>query len=299
MKTYIGVDLGGTNVRTAIVDEQGHILNECKRATDAQKGPEHVVPKIIEMIESLDGYQQCFGIGLGVPGPVDTEKGCMLMSTNLLGFTNYPLAQTMEKHFDIPVFIDNDVNVACLGEATLGSGRHAKSVYYITISTGIGGALVVDQRVIAGKHGYAGEIGNMIIDRNRSKVNDLNIGALENEASGTAITRKGKSLFGEDIRHAGDIFALIDKDDQKALALVDLMAYDIAQAMSSIALIVDPEVFVLGGGVMKSKNYFLPKVIEYYHEMIFAPMKNVQIMEATLAEPGIIGAAMLPMTYIK
>ncbi len=146
----------------------------------------------------------------------------------------------------------------------------------------------------------AGEIANIIIDRNREKVNYLNIGAVENEASGTALTRKGRRLFGEDmIAHAGDVFALARQGNSEALALCDEMAYDIAVMFSIIAHVVDPAVFVIGGGVMKGKDVFFEKMERDFRSMIHKGMQTVKFKEAQLEEPGIIGAAMLPKAYLK
>ncbi|MEF2781609.1 MAG: ROK family protein, partial [Clostridium sp.] len=295
MKTYIGVDLGGTNVRVAKVDENGNILQLVKQPTEVDKGREYVVEKIISMIESIEGYEDCAGIGMGVPGPVDTKNKVMILSTNLSGFKGFEFAKIISDHFKKPTFLDNDVNVAGMGEALLGAGKGKDIVYYVTISTGIGGALVVNEKVIAGKNGHAGEIANLVIDRNRNKVNYLNVGAVENEASGTAITKKGKAVFGENaIQHAGDVFDLARKGNEQALQLCDEVAYDLAMMFSQIAHVVDPEVFVLGGGVMKGKDVFFDKMESYYRDLIHQGMQTVEFVEAELEEPGIVGAAMLP-----
>lgn len=193
--------------------------------------------------------------------------------------------------------MDNDVKVAALGEAVLGGGKGYPIVYYVTISTGIGGALVIDQKVISGQNGHAGEIGNICIDRNREKYNILNIGAVENEASGTAITRKGREVFGDQITNAGDVFELARQGDEKALKIVDEMAYDLAVMFCAIGHIVDPHVFVVGGGVMKGKDVFFEKMEKYYRDMIHVGMQPVVFTQAVLEEPGIMGAAMLPMTH--
>ncbi|MFR5600630.1 MAG: ROK family protein, partial [Holdemania filiformis] len=206
MKTYLGIDLGGTNVRVAKVTRDGIVLAEVKRPSLAQEGPRRVMDNMMEMIREITGYTECEGNGVGVPGPVDTINGKMLMATNLPGFELYPIAAELTQNFNMPAYVDNDANVAGLAEALVGAGKGLPVVYYVTISTGIGGALVVDGKVVSGKHGHAGEIANIIIDRNREKINHLNIGAVENEASGVAITRKGKALFGDQIRHAGDVF---------------------------------------------------------------------------------------------
>lgn len=298
MKHYIGIDLGGTNVRAAMVNENGEVLQIVKEATEINLGTSHVMEKLKNMIRQLDGYEKVSGIGLGVPGPVDIKNGVMVLSSNLPGFKGYPIAQEIQDTFNIPTYIDNDANVAGLGEARQGAGKGADSCYYVTISTGIGGAMVVDGKVVSGKTGHAGEIGNIIIDRNREKVNHLNVGAVENEASGTAITRKGKAIFGDSIEHAGHVFDLARKGNGEAAELVDQMAYDLAVMFSSIALIVDPEIIVIGGGVMnKAKDVFFEKMESYFRTMIHPGMQSVRLVEASLEEPGIVGAAMLPMSH--
>lgn len=299
MKTYIGVDLGGTNIRAAKVDEQGKILAMVKDSSEPDKGAEHVMDKMIKLIESLDGYETCEGIGLGIPGPIDTNNGKIIVSTNLPKLVGFPIADYISKHFNKPVFMDNDVKVAALGEAVLGGGKGYPIVYYVTISTGIGGALVVDNKVISGQNGHAGEIGNICIDRNRNKYNILNVGAAENEASGTAITRIGKEVFGDGIKDAGDVFAFAREGDEKALKIVDDMAYDLAMMFCAIGHIIDPHVFVVGGGVMKAKDVFFDKMETYYRSMIHVGMQPVVFKDAELEEPGIVGAAMLPMTKVK
>ena len=299
MKTYISVDLGGTNIRAAKVDEEGHILQMVKDSSNPEKGCEHVMNKIIELIEKLDGYHECEGIGMGVPGPIDTINGKIIVSTNLPKLIGYPIADHIQKHFNKPVFMDNDVKVAALGEACLGGGKGYPIVYYASISTGIGGALVIDQKVVSGQNGHAGEIGNICIDRNREKYNILNVGAAENEVSGTAITRKGRAIFGDSIHHAGNVFDLAKEKNPDALKIVDDMAYDMAMMFSAVAHVVDPHVFVIGGGVMKAKDVFFDKMEAYYRSMIHVGMQSVVFKEAELEEPGIIGAAMLPMTKLK
>ena len=224
MRKFIGVDLGGTNIRAAVVQEDGKILCMKKAQSHPERGAEPVMQTMIDLIESLDGYEACEGIGMGIPGPIDTINGKIIVSTNLPKLIGFPIAEYIGNHFKKPTYMDNDVKVAALGEAVLGGGKGYPIVYYVTISTGIGGALVIDQKVISGQNGHAGEIGNICIDRNREKYNILNIGAVENEASGTAITRKGREVFGDQITNAGDVFELARQGDEKALKIVDEMA---------------------------------------------------------------------------
>ncbi len=294
MKTYIGIDLGGTNVRIAKVSEDGEVLEQVKGPSYGQEGPEKVMANIKELLHSIPNWQEASGIGVGVPGPVDTKAGAMMLSTNLPGFTGYPFAKELTEEFGIPTFLDNDANVAGLAEALVGAGKGLKTVFYVTISTGIGGVLVEDGKTVSGKHGFGGEIANIIIDRNREKISYLNAGAVEVEASGTALVRKARAIFGEDIEHGGQVFELARQGDEKAKEVIDGIQKDLGQMFATIACICDPDMFVIGGGMMKSADVLLPGVIEHFKSMSHEALWDTPFVVAELEEPGIIGAAMVP-----
>ena len=294
MKTYIGVDLGGTNVRAAIVDEEGNVLVQKKSPSYAQEGKEKVMDTIINLIKSLPDYESCSGIGVGVPGPCDEKTGSMVLATNLPGFEGYSIANKLEETFHMPSFIDNDANVAALAEALVGAGKGKKVVYYVTLSTGIGGGLVINGECISGKHGFTGEIANIIIDRNRSKVNYLAVGAIENEASGSAITRKANEKASKKYKHAGEVFEDAHNGNPVAKEIVDNVVRDLAQLFATIACVCDPDIFILGGGMMQSSDLFLPSVIEKFKEISHTQLHDDEFVLASLEEPGVIGAAMLP-----
>lgn len=294
MKTYLGIDLGGTNVRVGKIDEEGNILQIVKNPSHALESIEVILETLTKTIEEIDDYQSVSGIGLGVPGPVDQKLGRMNMATNIPALDKYPLVNYLEKRYSVPVVMDNDANVAGLAEAYFGAGEGKDIVVYITHSTGIGAGIVVNQKTISGRHGYAGEIANIIVKREGEKINHLNIGAVENEASGTALVRKSKEAFGDSIEHAGQLFDLAKAGDQKALELVDDMTTDFAIAMADIAHVLDPDVFVIGGGVTQSGDFYFDKIREKYLQFVHEGMKDIDIKLATLKEPGLVGAAMLP-----
>lgn len=293
MKYYIGIDLGGTNVRVAKVSETGEVIQEVKQASEVHKGIVAVADKMVNMIKSLDNYQECLGVGCAVPGPVDKVKNRSTLATNVPGLNEYDIAEHISKAVGIPVYLDNDVNAAALGEAILGAGKNYGIVYYLTISTGIGGCVVINKKVLGGRNGYAGEIANIIIDRQREKVNYLNVGAVENEASGLSLTRKYNQAFNANETSAKALFDKAKAGDEVALKIVKEAAYDIAQMLSAIAHVIDPHVFIFGGGVMASKDLFFPLVREYFETLVHQDMKNIRFSLPGLKEPGIVGAAML------
>lgn len=293
MKTYIGIDLGGTNIRVGKVNEIGEILQIEEAETPTADGREAIVEKMIAMVKKINNYQECEGIGMGVPGPVDAVKQIMTLSSNLPNFDYYPFTKIMEKELGLEVTIDNDANMAGLGEAVFGAGKGYPIVYYVTVSTGIGGALIINEKAHSGKNGYAGEIANIIIDPSRERYNHLNAGAIENEASGTALVRKANSFFNTNETSAKFLFEKAKNNDADAIKIVNQAAKDLAIALSTIAHVCDPHIFVLGGGVMKSKDYFLPLVKEYYHSFVHPGMRDIPIVTTQLAQAGLLGAAML------
>ncbi len=297
MKTVIGIDLGGTNVRVAKVTEDGQILQVLSSPSHALEGTEKVMTNLKSLIRQIDGLNEVSGIGIGVPGPVDTVKGVMTMATNLPGFENYPMAQEIEREFNLPTFVDNDANVAGLAEALVGAGKGYKIVYYITHSTGVGGALVADGKVISGKNGYAGEVGNIIVQSEGEKINHLNVGAAENVFSGTALVKEAKEKLNPNITSAKAIFDLAKEGNVVAQKMIDDMAYHFALLCSAIGHVVDPHVFVIGGGVSKSHEAYFDKILENYNNLVHVGMRNPLFKRAELSEPGIIGAAMLPISH--
>jgi len=299
MKTVIGIDLGGTNVRVAKVTEDGKILQEFKSPSLALEGPERITSNIIDLLGKIDDLKSCAGIGIGVAGPVDTVTKQLKMSTNLPGLAFYPICEKIEEAFGIPTYMDNDANVAGLAEALLGAGRGHKVVYFIIHGTGIGGALVVSGQVVSGKNGYAGEIGNIIVTREGEKINHLNIGAVENLASGGALVKAAQKRIDPKIDSAYAIFKLAKEGHPVALDIIDKMAFDFASACSAIGHVVDPSIFVVGGGVVASHEQYFPLVKKYYNQLVHEGMRGVEFVPAELDEPGILGAAMLPISNGK
>ena len=297
MKKYIGVDLGGTNVRCAIVDEAGNVLADVSSESYGQQGPQKVLYNIYQLIRQLPDWQSCQGIGIGVPGPCNQMSGSMTLSTNLPGFKDFPFVETVEKELGLKTFIDNDANVAGLAEAVVGAGKGLAVVYYVTISTGIGGGLVVNGQCVSGKHGFTGEIANIIIDRNREKVNYLAVGAVENEASGPSIARKGQKALNDETITTKKVFELAEAGNEKATEVLNGVIRDLAQLFATLAAVVDPDMFVLGGGVMKSEDYIMPRLKEEFNKITHEALHDTPFVRAKLKEPGVIGAAMLPKSH--
>ena len=300
MNYYIGIDLGGTNVRICKVDEQGKIVQDVKSVSYGLEGPKRIEENILELLKQFD-LSDVKSIGFAIPGPVDGERNVITQATNIPGCENYPFADNIHKVTNIPVFLDNDANAAGLAEALLGAGRGYNVVYYLTHSTGIGGGLIIDGKIIQGHKGYAGEVANVIVDPTGPyypNYHHLNRGGVETLASGTAIGLIGKDKIGENGDSAKKVFALATEGNSIALDIVDKMAKDFATCLSAISAIVAPDCFVIGGGCTNSSELYFDKLREYFKSMVHEGMREVPILKAELAEPGVLGAAMIGKSHL-
>lgn len=294
MKYYVGIDLGGTNVRVCKIDETGKILQDVISPSYGMEGPEKITGNIIDLLSKFD-LSDVEGIGVGIPGPVDSVTNTITMATNIPGCEGYPFADKIAEATGKKVVLDNDANVAGLAEAVFGAGKGYPVVYYITHSTGIGGGLVVNGKVVGGHKGYGGEIANVIVDPNGpsfERYSHLNKGAVEALASGTAIGLIGKEKIGESVTSGRDVFDLCAKGDPVATEIIDKASKDIATMMSAISAIVAPDIFVIGGGCSHSSDLYFDRIRGYFKTMCHQGMKEVPIVKAELKEPGVLGAAM-------
>jgi glucokinase len=197
----IGVDLGGTQVRAALVQD-GRLLSRVGYLTQDEDGFEAVLMRIKEAIRQAAQQAgvplgQVIGIGIGAPGPLDSRTGILFAPPNLKGWRNVPLRQLLFDEFGLPVYLGNDANLAGLGEHIYGAGRGVPDMIYVTVSTGIGGGVIIGGRVLEGVSGTAGEVGHMTIDIRGPRCNCGNIGCLEVLASGTAIARRAAEAIAE------------------------------------------------------------------------------------------------------
>ncbi|MDT9026919.1 ROK family protein [Rossellomorea yichunensis] len=293
MTLRVGVDLGGTNIRAALLDEKGTILREVREKTEAHLGPVRIIAKLISVVERVKGEEKVRGIGIGCPGPLDAKTGIILSPPNLPGWDMIPLASMVEEHFQLPVKVDNDANVAAVAEAILGAGSGCESVYYLTVSTGVGGGFVINGKVFQGANGYAGEVGNMIVVPNGVKHPALNAGALETLASGTAIgvAGKAKGIHGG----AEAVFREAKALNKVAQTIVNEAIEYLAVAIANLTHAINPEVFVVGGGVMNSEEQVLLPLRGKVKEYVYPGLKeSVNIIPAKLgSNSGVIGAGFI------
>lgn len=292
-KYWIGVDFGGTNIRVGLFDDEGSLLKEIKFPTEAAKGPQYIIDKLISRIAEVMGEKVIGGIGIGMPGPLNPYEGVVLSPVNLADWDSIPLADIISKHFDVPCFIENDCNVAALAESLVGAGRGLPIVFYLTVSTGVGGGLCINGEIISGAFGNAGEIGNIIVTNEPIEHSYLNLGSLEGMVSGTCILKRGINA-GLNVSHTHEVFELVKTNNVIAKEIVVSAMDSLAKGMAAIAHVIEPHIFILGGGVATAVPDFVEEIQNRFEGYIYPIMRGkLKVTLAQLPEPGMLGAMYL------
>lgn len=286
----IGIDLGGTKIAGVLCTPSGKVLMDVQIPTEAKKGKKHVIENIRKAIHMLKTSQKVKikAIGIGAPGPIIYEKGIVVEAPNLPGWKKVHLKEILEKDYKVPVFVDNDANCAALAESWFGAGKFAQHFIYITISTGIGGGIIINKKLYRGAIGAAGEFGHMVIDINGPKCACGKYGHLEALASGTAIKR----LTGLDAISA---HLAAHQGDKKAKEALKKASYHLAIGFANLANIFNPELIIVGGGLSNMwEHLVLPAKKELKNHALTLPAKSVKVVRAKLkANAGVLGAAVL------
>lgn len=313
MRKLIGVDLGGTTIKFAILTLEGEIQHRWDIKTNIHNNGKNIVPNIIEVINhhlNLNGLSPAdfLGIGMGSPGAVDFRKGTVIGAYNLGWNTLQHVKDQIETGTGLSFFIDNDANVAALGERWKGAGEGDANVIFITLGTGVGGGVIVEGNLIHGA-GAAGEIGHIIVDPNGYTCTCGNRGCLETVASATGMVRLAgdlseqyagkselKSLMddGREVT-AKTVFDHAKQGDKLALIVIDKFNFYLGLACANIANILNPDSIVIGGGVSAAGEMLLKGIENYFHQYAFPPVRtSTKVKLAKLGnDAGVIGAASL------
>lgn len=286
----IGMDIGGTQLRVAAYDDEGKQLARESIAHDHSLGPRENLNKLMDFVDSWGiDYE---GIGVGCPGPLDFAAGRVLNPPNLPGWEDFELADYLSTRSGHRVAINNDANVAGLAEARVGAAAGLESVFYFTVSTGVGGAYVYRGEIVGGANSCAAEVFNMMVSDNKFARPGMNPGGLEDHASGTALARMATERFGRTV-DAPDLFAMDAAGDSDAHAIVEAAAEDLARAVACVSFVVDPNRFVFGGSVALHNPGFVDLVVAHAKRYVLNP----GTLDVALAEcgedAGLIGAALL------
>lgn len=317
-RKLIGIDLGGTTIKFAILTEDGEIQQKWSIETNILEDGRHIVPDIIASIKHrLDLYEMAkedfIGIGMGSPGSVDIAAGTVIGAYNLNWTELQPVKETIESELGIPFAIDNDANVAALGERWKGAGENEDDVIFITLGTGVGGGIVAAGKLLHGAAGCAGEIGHVTVDPNGFECTCGKRGCLETVASATGVVRVARQLSeeyagpsdlksrlddGEDIS-SKDVFDAAQADDPFALRVVDRVCFFLGLAVGNLGNTLNPTNIVIGGGVSAAGEFLRSRVQTYFEQFTFPQVRNsTHVKLAELGnEAGVIGAASLARQF--
>ena len=315
MKNYvIGVDLGGTKISTAISTLDGKIVSQTVISTNAIEGEEPVLRRILQTIEEVLDLAQVTpeevqAIGIGSPGPLDAKNGTIITTPNL-PFRNYNVVAPIKEKFGIPVYLDNDANVAAIGEFMFGAGKGKQNIVYFTVSTGVGGGAVLNGQAYRGNTSNALEIGHMTVNAHGPRCNCGNIGCLEAIASGTAIGKKGReavltkvetSLRNYQEITSYEVFVEAKKGDEVAKEIVDNAMNYLGIGVANAISIFDPEMVIIGGGVSKVGDILFDTVRKVVNKRCFKSMAEAcEIVPAGLGvDAGVVGAVALAILESK
>lgn len=278
----LGHDVGGTKLAVVIADRNGNILHKVRRPTDAERGPEAVVATLVDMsreamARACLSSSDLAGVGVSCGGPLDTETGVVYAPPNLPGWDEVPLKAWLERALSLPAFVENDANAGALAEWSFGAGRGFRHMVYMTMSTGIGGGIILDGRLYRGPNDTAGEVGHMTIVENGPACGCGKRGCLEALCSGPSIARRARekahaapdslliALAGGDPDRitAETVMDAARKNDPCARQIVDETARYMATGLGNIVNVLNPEIIVIGTILVKAGDLLLEPIREY------------------------------------
>lgn len=283
MNEYIGIDIGGTNIRIGVVDKNNKIVYLKKERTlENVNNVDDLYNKIKNMIKEIQNHDKCKAVGIGVPGAVDNGK--ILTARNLEYLIGFPLKEKLEEELKLKVYIENDAKIAALGEAINGIGKNNNIVCYVTISTGLGGGVVINNEIYHGSNNIGGYFSRMILDGENIS---------EHLISGTALVNKAQKIINTNVTSTKEVFTLASNNNPFAIEIIKDFKKYLTVLLLNISITINPDIIILGGGVTKSKEYFLDDVKKEFYSKAQQLAKSTKIEVATLEEPGVIGAAIL------
>ncbi len=305
-KFCFGADMGGTTIKMGLFDEKGTLLDKWEIVTDKSNNGSNILSDIKNTIENKlqeksISKSDVIGIGIDVPGPV-TGNGIVNGCVNV-GWGTFDVKSELEKLTGLKVEVANDANAAALGEMWQGGGKGHNSIVMVTLGTGVGGGIIIDGKIVAGFKGAGGEIGHITVNKDEPDFcNCKKKGCLEQYASATGIVKSAKRFMEKentpsplrDIPEltAKDVLDFAKEGDTLACQVMDFVCDCLGFALANISAVVDPEAFVIGGGVSKAGSFLTDKISHYYNKYAFTPCKNKEFLIATLEnDAGIYGSA--------
>ena len=295
----MGVDLGGTNLRVAVINAAGTVLARKSVPTEAAGGPDAIIAQILSLAQNLGGadWVDISAVGVAAPGPLDSGAGVILGIPTLPGWEDFPLRSVLADKFQRPVVLENDGIAAAFGEWKSGAGQGFGHMVYVTVSTGIGGGVVADNRLLRGRRGMAGHVGHMLIAIDGPRCACGAIGCFEALASGTAFTAAARHAGFAD---AAAAVAAARAGDSTAIAVVNHEADLLGYGFASLLHLYAPQRLIVGGGVAEALDLMHPRIKAQLNRHAMPPFRDIDIVRAGLGDnSGLVGAAMLALTGIR
>ncbi|RCW65374.1 ROK family glucokinase [Saliterribacillus persicus] len=314
----IGIDIGGTTVKHAIIDTEANLVDKWEIPTRLENDGEEIPVDIYQSIEeklaanNID-KKRCVGIGIGAPGFIDPETGIVTIAVNI-GWRNFDLKSKLENLSNLPVIVENDANIAALGENWKGAGNQVANMLAVTLGTGVGGGIISNGQIVGGANGTGGEIGHITVEPNGAPCNCGRSGCLETVASATGIVRlameqinQGKALKLKKIFDNNgaittkDIFKQAENGDVDAKRILAYVINVLGLALANIAITTNPSKVVIGGGVSKAGDQLLQPLKESFNKFVLA--RTQEACEFEIAElgndAGVFGAAFIVLQEYK
>ena len=316
----LGVDLGGSKILTAVVNSRGEMLSSNESTTPATEGHEAVIQSIVDsshrVLKQADvAISELIAIGVGAPGLSNPETGILFTSPNLPGWRNVPLRDIMQERLDKKTFVINDANAAALGEFCFGAARGTRNFIYVTLSTGIGGGIVIDGKIYSGVIGAAGEVGHMTIDDEGPICNCGSRGCWETLASGTALAKEARHRIKEGVRTSileyveGDvekvtaqvIHSAAKQGDSLAKELIARTGYYVGVGLANLINIFNPELIVIGGGLSNIGDMLLKSAFKVAGERAFKEAFQAVRFASTELDrnSGVLGATAFALQEMR
>lgn len=309
-ETIAGIDIGGTKIAIALADLEGNVLSFSRFATEVELGPHRILERAIEEIEAMVKGSEAVlsAVGVGCGGPLDRERGIILSPPNLPGWDEFPIVRIIEERLRAPVLLDNDANAAALGEQRHGAGRGFGNLVYMTLSTGIGGGLIIGGEILHGVGDGAGEVGHITVLPGGPMCRCGERGCLETLCSGTAIARRARERLlagaesamtemagGPDKVTARTVADAAREGDPLAAEIWTETVHYLSIGIGSIISILAPEAVILGGGVSTAGEQLLGPLRQQLRGRVrMVPIEKVKILQAELGgDSGIHGALLL------
>jgi glucokinase len=300
---YAGIDLGGTKILVVIADESGHVVASRRIPTEAERGPDAVIDRMVDAVRAAAEdarvpVERLAAVGVSAPGPIDLDDGIITSPPNLPGWRNVRLAAILGERLGRPVVLENDANCAAVGEHRFGAGRGYRHIIYITISTGIGGGIIIDGELYRGASGAAGEVGHMGVSVDGPACAAGHPGCLEGVAAGSGIAARAAEMIEagglpltarlaaeEPPLSVEEIYRAGQEGEAEAAALIDRAAYHFGMCLATLINVFNPQAVVIGGGLMNLGDALLRPALRVAETRAFAqPFADVRIVPSELGD---------------